>query len=676
MVSLIAVTSSVDADDEDLNSYFSLSPDPLYSYIILGITLAALVFSLLALVVDAASGRQRPRVVTHGVSSDATSTFVRNYKPIDSPQQPPQPQSEQQQQQPRTHSNSNDPRQLDQPQTNNCSTSTNNKNNNSSSIDSPPVPSPDIAEAKPNLSPTDDDNAETDPEAASADPEVSASLKDEDDIAKGKKSQKRDKSKQRRKRPKGQIRTIVSTILARLVFCSIILSAAALSIYLLVTIIRDGPFGVLASDETNRWLESVIQRSMLQYASLTARPELANDDVTEVGLSREMYKVDELINLSDSWRWMLLFLLIIIYILGGVFIRLLKGFIPTANRAVAYFMLGQLIIWLAVSLTAAFIFPTKLPLDTNALESSWLDRQYVDNINMTDEHRLLANFFVDTVVTADTDERGDNRNQQRVCMSVDDLKNFQYPFCTQFTEFTPTSVEEYEPSPDELFPTAEPSPDAVFEASSDTDAETESDDEERILASSSIQSFEQLASRASTKDSTIPPPDSITVKPLPLNLYNELFLVYVAGKPKGTDHYRALAYLALPMMIMGPVFAAQALRKILLLVFAVIWIGLVTVVGVFGTASVLRPIMVPDAGTQLIQFCRLNYRIKVVDDWTMTVAELDIAVFVMTVLITILEVFRWFKESDYASSRRRFSKQTVTFEDVNNNDRNSRNLKW
>lgn len=665
MVSLIAVTSSVDADDEELNSYFSLSPDPLYSYIILGITLAALVFSLLAIVVDAASGRQRPRVVTHGVSSDATSTFVRSYKPIDPPQELPQPQS-QQPQQPQSHSNSNDPRQFDQLQANNSSTSTNNENNNSSSINSPSLPSPDTSKAKPNLSPTDDDNGETDPEAASADPEVSVSLKDEEDIAKGKKSQKRDRPKQRRKRPKGQIRTIVSTILARLLFCSIILSAAALSIYLLVTIIRDGPYGMLASDETNRWLESVIQRSMLQYASLTARPELANDDVTDIGLSRERYKVDEPINLSVSWKWMFLFILIIIYILGGVFVRLLKGFIPTANRAVAYFMLGQLIIWLAVSLTSAFVFPTKLPLDSNALESSWLDRQYVDNINMTDEHRLLANFFVTPVVTADTDE-----------MSVDDLKNFQYPFCTQFTELTPTSVEEYEPSPDELFPTAEPSPDAFDEeSSSDADAETENDDQERILTSSSIQSFEQLASRASAKDSTIPPPDSITVKPLPLNLYNELFLVYVVGKPKATDHYRALAYLALPMMIMGPVFAAQALRKILLLVFTVIWIGLVTVVAVFGTASVLRPIMVPDAGTQLIQFCRLNYRIKVVDDLTMTVAKLDIAVFVMTVLITILEVFRWFKESDYASSRRRFSKQTVTFEDVNKNNRNSRNLKW
>lgn len=682
----------------------SVSFDPLFTYILLGITIAALLLSILAIFIDRSAARVAQKRVTfnqHAVThapSTNNSTFVRSYgqRPADEQHhQSHQQQQQQQSSQPNstTHNFNDNNNNVDSPSENHDSSQSSpgfdagntgyasspdglESGNGQNDLNIPPS-LPSSANNHLNHNNTSDEANETE---------------NGHDVGRGGKSNRKKKAKNNAPRP--ALRALIITILARLLFCALLLGSIVISIYLLAKAIQKGPLYTLAHRETNEWVYSLVQHAVRQYAALTNRPELTANSTT-LGVGSRMMEPGPA-PARQIWQWILLFVVIIVYVCVGAFVRLGKGLVPTSNVPVAVFMLVQLVVWISISLTATFVFPTRLPLHSTALRNFWLDKRYASTpmFNLTGEDRFISNFYItldrdsvppvvldsgsgppdnsSNVGRNDTDTAESQGKSHVMKLNLnDDLPNFAYPFCYQFVKRTPTTIDEY-PIPEELFASPEPSgePQQDTEQEGDDD-EGSGDDVQSILAATDVTDGDEIRIDGSVRTGTGQeiklPKSAITLnqdaasesdsnasdETLPLHLYNEVFLVYAIGKPMGADHYQALGYMMLPMMTLGPCFVAHLLFKFYLFPFAVLWMGLVGLLAILGTPSVLRVITAPNEADQILTFCRLNYRVRVLDDKTAMISRMDMAVFALTIVITLFEVVRWMRESDYQSPHRR-----------------------
>lgn len=125
-----------------------------------------------------------------------------------------------------------------------------------------------------------------------------------------------------------------------------------------------------------------------------------------------------------------------------------------------------------------------------------------------------------------------------------------------------------------------------------------------------------------------------------------MFLTYVIGNSVGTDHFRAIAYMGLAALVGAPIVLAHMFRTYILYPFAAIWVGVLGVLSVLATPSVLRIITAPKRDAQIITFCQLKYRVLVVDEITSAIARLDFVIFGLTALVVLLQALRWLRDAD------------------------------
>lgn len=468
----------------------------------------------------------------------------------------------------------------------------------------------------------------------------------------------------RPKRPPGAIKALLLTLLARLFFCAALLGTMALGIYLLVPTLNKNALHVLADDRTNRWLHKLMQRAVLQYAQSANRPDLAAP-TTRIGVGEHVMEPDS-IYYPIKWRWVMFFVVFVFFIVIGVGLRLARGLYPS-KRSVTFVTLAQLLFWFCISLIIAYAFPRDFPFQGQPLRNYWLDRNYSTSLNSLDETRLISNFYVSTVST-DGDKTVTNLN---------DLPDFFFSFCTQYFQLTPTTEDTYPPSDPSV--SAEPANEPVAEQNPEENQELVSDEnnfaESTQEPSSTPQVIPVRTSRGYTYENaeTMPQerlkqkaadPASIVVSDLPLKLYNEVFSVYLVGKPMGTDVFRAMAYMALPFLVVSPIVATYMLHSYLLYPFFALWVTTLVILAVFGTPSVLRVITAPVDQKGIVSFCRLNYRIQVLDHTTRMIARMDLAIFVITILVVILQSLRWLKEPDFVAKQKWPEPRRVHFEQV------------
>lgn len=427
-------------------------------------------------------------------------------------------------------------------------------------------------------------------------------------------------------------RAIVCTMLARLLFSATVLGSAALGVYLLMDTFRKGALSTIASEKTNEWTHALMRKSVSEYAREVNRKDLLSEDL-RLGVGRYAFTPGKVAE-GDIWRWIIVILVLLVYSLLGGLLGLVKDFLPP-TKLVAIIMIAQVIIWICISLVVTFTYPTKLPYDGTPLPNHWLDRSYMAMTAAGYEDRLIGNFYIKFPSSGDDDDN---------TINLVDLPGFSESFCKQFSDVVPN-----------------------YAANADSSKENQT----------SIMSTSNAATKTNRMEGEREAGTSrITVPRLPLKLYNEVFLVYVIGKPIGTDHFRAIAYMGLAALTGAPIVLAHMFRTYILYPFAAIWVGIVGVLSILATPSVLRIISAPKRDAQIITFCQMKYRLLVVDETTSTIARLDFVIFGVTALVVLLQALRWLRDADGRKDDLNISKKhasSLNYEDVYSG---SGSLRW
>lgn len=612
---------------------FTIARDPLPTYILLGVTCAAALLSLIAAIVDVASGRQRARTLLHGVAK-STETFTR-------PRTGPLP-------------------------------------------DSPP-PSSQAILAIPGATPTRQDLSvlsDTPKPISASRSSVAITAPSSRTVMGAAVPNPPSAPSVIPSRPRGRRRLLLCTVLSRLLFVAVVLSALALSLMLLVRYFRDGHLSSVAHRETNYFVHDVVRAALARYAADATRPELIPSD-TNFGVGQHLVTPGE-IRPTVMWRWVAVITSLVVFCLGGAFLSVAKPLV-SSPRTVAVVMMAQAIVVLLVGMIAGFTFPTALPLDGSPIENKWLDRFYADSdlVKTIDENRLLSNFYI----AAQNATSGNSHHLTQ----LHTLPRMSYYFCAQFNAENPMQ----DPGADSpLVPSSAPSPSPVASMSpaaaaaptpaaaptstgastvpTPTAAEPAPDDNEGSDGTSgggapADEDDRPTQAPVRSKRAVRQNGPSITV-------YEEMFLGYVIGKPGGTDHLRALGFAALPALAIAPVAAGWMLRTYILYPIFGAWVATVGVIMVIAVPTMVRVAAAPVRPKKLFTFCNKRYRLLIADAPTMRMARMEVAIFVLAVLVGILQGFRWLREAERrADDEQDDSVKLVNVEEVYSK---SGNLRW
>eukprot|EP00178_Gracilaria_changii_P005774 TRINITY_DN19691_c0_g1_i1.p1 TRINITY_DN19691_c0_g1~~TRINITY_DN19691_c0_g1_i1.p1 ORF type:complete len:520 (+),score=64.32 TRINITY_DN19691_c0_g1_i1:119-1561(+) len=377
-------------------------------------------------------------------------------------------------------------------------------------------------------------------------------------------------------------RTLFWTFLSRLILCALLAASLFPPLSVAIRFYTDPPLSQLAPDASNVWINRLVRRTLVEYAR--THPASAALARAPFGLSARLVtptKPDP----NHVWTWRFVLAILSIVSLIGIVLRLVPSYLPT-RKLIPPIILLQPLVWLLISVPAAFVRPSSLPLDSSPLIRKWLDFEYSERPTRIDENRFLDNWFVQM--------QPHNSPPQ----PVSQLPNISLTFCTQFNSLLPTTT---------------------------TTQRALVDPRPRQL-----QSIHQSS-------------NPISLSRLTPQLAADIFVVYTVGKPSGPDHYRAIAYTCLAVSVAAPILIAQTLRSYILYPLFAFWVFMFILFSLLATPSILRPVAAPFRPAQDILFCGSSYKVLVVDPSTKLIIRADIAIFALTILAAMLQGYRWVK---------------------------------
>lgn len=459
-------------------------------------------------------------------------------------------------------------------------------------------------------------------------------------------------------------KTVVDLCLA-----STLLASAALTIYLLLNIIRQGPLISLAQPATNQWLFSVIRSTISAYANTTGRVELHGTDV-RIGLSSTLIVPGQTYQ-PDLWRWALIVFAFLIFIVLGVLLSFFKRNLPI-SRPIGTVMLLQLVVWIGASLASAFATPSHIPLDGTLLKNHWLDAKF--SFSIVNEGRMLGNFYISW-----------STNNTSNMSNIDTFPNITSTFCTQFRNAVPTELYQRFPFADsdengdeEASESMAPVPSAMVSTSAIAGSENSSQQSSSAfpgqsteagisgLSSPSYSSMvsssagapsgngEDFGDRPETPQNVKMDIWSVSQRSsyeVDESMMNEVFMVYLIGKPGGIDHFRAISYMSIAILVAMPIFVTQLFHSYVLYPFISVWVCVLCVLSVILTPSLLRALSWRSDHEGVVRFCGDRLRVDLMDKDTALISGMDMSVFVITVLVVVLNALQWFKVACKNESR-------------------------
>lgn len=462
-------------------------------------------------------------------------------------------------------------------------------------------------------------------------------------------------------------RALVCVTVVRVALAAAVLASMVPPLMIALEYLREGPLSSLAARDTNVWMNAVVRRSLLQYA-------IGNDD-SLLSVRANVGVGDAVLNPASNGvsrlGWGTVIFVVLIVSLIGALMSIAYEVVPN-KKFVAAFIYLQAVVWMFGSLTAAFIRPTRLPLDASPLENKWLDYVYSENPDFINETRLLQNWYVQF-----------DPQISDVPVRLDRISGLQSAFCTQFNSLIPATEAEQPdtqpppapqptpPSPPPVAP-APPPPPAVPAPAPSPPAEPPAPTPP--VATPILQPGvdpndrpTQPGRMAVIRQNTLLPPESIPVANLSRQLVSEIFMVYVVGKPIGTDHYRAIAYMALGAIVSAPVAVAQTASSYVLFPFLALWIFILFLFMLIATPTLLRVIRAPVESNQVIVFCQRRYRILVMDRTTRVIRLLDVIIFGLILLVAVIRGYKWLRAAE-KSAREANDKEVklVDYEEVYN----------
>lgn len=444
----------------------------------------------------------------------------------------------------------------------------------------------------------------------------------------------------------GHYRRLCWSVFFRLILALSIAASLAPALYLAFSYFTSPSLSSLTDPPTAKWLHSLMRLSVRQYVENTGRSELRD---VSVGVGKQILTPgDSLVRQKIAWACFMVAILVFICI--GLFLSIGAHVVPARN-IIAAAIFVQAAVWLLGSLGAAFIHPTRLPLDSSPLQAKWLDREYAISLNNINEDRFLSNWFIDY----------SNKSGNDVT-PVADLPGFSSAFCLQFKRQVPLVTDDSPQTPPSVgsdAPTAAPTspppspapstqspPSTATESEPEPEPEPESESELPTVANPPLDPDDPENDRPSVRIPTLlngHPQTRQTATSWSKERGGEVLIVYTVGKPIGTDHFRAVAYLALGAMVGGPVAAAHMFHSYFLYPFLAVWIALIFLFMLLATPSVLRSIRAPVEGNDIITFCNQDFIIDVVDNVTRRIAKLDVIIFVLIFVTAVLQGYRWLR---------------------------------
>lgn len=134
---------------------------------------------------------------------------------------------------------------------------------------------------------------------------------------------------------------------------------------------------------------------------------------------------------------------------------------------------------------------------------------------------------------------------------------------------------------------------------------------------------------------------NVTLEGLDRALRSEVLVAYVIGKPIGADHFRALAYLAMGMLVAAPVAMAQLCKSRMHFPFLILWFFPIALLAVLATPATLRAIAAPQAKSERITFCGETFTVLVMDPVTRRIAILDVVIVAVIVATILVRGYAW-----------------------------------
>ncbi|CAN8073042.1 unnamed protein product [Agarophyton chilense] len=379
-------------------------------------------------------------------------------------------------------------------------------------------------------------------------------------------------------------RTIFWTFISRIILCALLAASLFPALSIAIRFYSDPSLSQLAPVTSNIWINRLVRRTLFDYAATD--PSRATFTTARFGISSRLTTPTT----SDpNHVWTFCFVLAVLCLVSiiGILLRLVPHYLPT-RKFIPLVILIQPLVWLLISVPAAYIRPNSLPLDSSPLRHKWLDFEYAERPTRIDENRFLYNWFVQSNPRVSSPE------------PLSSLPNISLSFCTQFKSLLPSTQRFFQNPP-------------PFS-----------------LQRRQFQSIRQSS-------------NPISLSPLTPQLAADVLLVYTVGKPSGPDHYRAIAYTCLAVAVAAPILVAQALRSYILYPLFAFWVFMFVLFALLATPSVIRPIAAPFKPAQDILFCGTKFNILVVDPSTKFIVRADIAIFVLTILAAMLQGYRWVK---------------------------------